>query len=70
MANLVSLVEEQAEVGKDNPELLPPVTVLELPQEVARQLVLCRGGQSKFRHSLLEEMFIHRVSDLWLCARE
>lgn len=53
MANLVSLVEEQAEVGKNNPEFLPPITVLELPQEVARQLVLYRGGQTKFRHALL-----------------
>lgn len=31
---LVSLVEEQAEVGENNPEFLPAVTVLELPQEV------------------------------------
>jgi len=36
----VGLVEEQAEVGEDHPELLPAVTVLELPQQVTRQLVL------------------------------
>lgn len=29
---LVRLVEKQAEVGEDNPELLPAVAVLELPQ--------------------------------------
>lgn len=28
---LVRLVEKQAEVGEDNPELLPAVAVLELP---------------------------------------
>lgn len=33
--HLVSFVEEQAEVGKDHPELLPAVTVLELPQQVS-----------------------------------
>lgn len=31
---LVSLVEEQAEVGEHNPKFLPAITVLELPQEV------------------------------------
>lgn len=36
----MSLVEEQAEVGEDHPELLPAVAVLELPQEVTGQLVL------------------------------
>lgn len=30
--HLVRLVEKQAEVGEDHPELLPAVTVLELPQ--------------------------------------
>lgn len=30
--HLVRLVEEQAEVGEDHPELLPAVAVLELPQ--------------------------------------
>lgn len=29
---LVRLVEKQAEVGEDDPELLPAVAVLELPQ--------------------------------------
>jgi len=38
----VSLVEEQAEVGEDHPEFLPAVAVLELPQQVTRQLVLRR----------------------------
>ena len=33
-ANLVSLVEEQAEVGENHPEFLPAVAVLELSQEV------------------------------------
>lgn len=32
---LVSLVKEQTEVGENNPEFLPTVAVLELPQEVA-----------------------------------
>ena len=30
--HLVRLVEKQAEVGEDHPELLPAVAVLELPQ--------------------------------------
>ena len=30
--HLVGLVEEQAEVGEDHPQLLPAVAVLELPQ--------------------------------------
>lgn len=37
---LVGLVEEQTEVGEDHPQFLPAVTVLKLPQQVARQLVL------------------------------
>lgn len=41
--DLVGLVEEEAEVGEDDPELLPAVTVLELPQQVTRQLVLRQG---------------------------
>lgn len=32
VVHLVRLVEEQAEVGEDHPELLPAVAVLELPQ--------------------------------------
>lgn len=31
MSDLVSLIEEQAEVGENNPEFLPAITVLELP---------------------------------------
>lgn len=41
-AHLVGLVEEQAEVGEDHPQLLPAVAVLELPQQVSRQLILQR----------------------------
>lgn len=33
--HLVGLVEEQAEVGEDHPELLPAIAVLELPQQVS-----------------------------------
>ena len=40
----MGLVEEQAEAGEDHPELLPAVAVLELPQQVPRQLVL-HGSQ-------------------------
>ena len=43
--DLVSLVEEQAEVGEDDPELLPAVAVLELPQQVTRELVLFAGTE-------------------------
>jgi hypothetical protein len=28
-------IEEQAEVGKDHPELLPAITVLELSQQIS-----------------------------------
>lgn len=52
----MSLVEEQAEVGENNPEFLPAVTVLELPQEVTGELVLHRGRQQR--------MFQVRQSDL------
>lgn len=31
VVHLVRLIEEQAEVGEDHPELLPAVAVLELP---------------------------------------
>lgn len=37
---LVRLVEEEAEVGEDYPQLLPPVAVFEFPQQVPRQLIL------------------------------
>ncbi len=46
-ADLVSLVEEQAEVGENNPEFLPAVTVLELPQEVTWELVLHRWKEQQ-----------------------
>lgn len=44
-SNLVGLVEKEAEVGEDHPEFLPPVTVLELSQQVPGELVLERDGQ-------------------------
>lgn len=31
----MSLIEEQAEVGEYNPQLLPAITVLEFPEEIA-----------------------------------
>lgn len=34
-AYLMCLIEEQAEVGKDHPELLPAITVLELSQQIS-----------------------------------
>lgn len=34
------LVEEEAEVGKHDPEFLPAVAVLELSQKISRELVL------------------------------
>lgn len=41
----MGLVEKEAEVGEDHPELLPPVTVLELSQQVPGELVLEEDGQ-------------------------
>lgn len=38
--NLKIFVEEQTEIGEDDPELLPTVAVLELPQQISTQLVL------------------------------
>jgi hypothetical protein len=43
LSNLEGFVEVEAEVGEDNPELLPAVAVLELSQQVAGQLVLQRS---------------------------
>ncbi len=40
--HLEGFVEEKAEVGEDDPQLLPAVAVLELAQQVAAQLVLQR----------------------------
>ena len=37
---LEGLVEEETEVGEDDPQLLPSIAVLELTQQVATQLVL------------------------------
>lgn len=45
--DLVSLVEEQAEVGENDPEFLPAIAVLELPQEVTWELVLHRGKEQQ-----------------------
>lgn len=36
-------VEEQTEVGENDPEFLPAVAVLELPQQVSRELVLAQN---------------------------
>lgn len=48
-ADLMCLIEEQAEVGENDPEFLPTVTVLELPQEVTRELVLQRKEEKGTR---------------------
>ena len=37
---MVCFIEEEAEVGEYDPQFLPPVAVLELPQQIATQLVL------------------------------
>lgn len=36
----MSFIEEQAEVGEDHPELLPAIAVLELSQQISRELIL------------------------------
>lgn len=36
------LVEEQAEVSEDDPQFLPAIAVLELPQQIPRELVLAQ----------------------------
>lgn len=41
--HLVCFVEEQAEVGEDDPQFLPAIAVLELPQQVSRELVLAQN---------------------------
>lgn len=46
-AHLVCFVEEQAEVGEDDPQFLPAVAVLELPQQVSRELVLAQNKKKK-----------------------
>lgn len=46
---LVRFIEEHAEVGEHNPKLLPPVAVLEFPQEVSRQLILKQIRSSQIR---------------------
>jgi hypothetical protein len=37
---LKRLVEKETEVGENNPELLPTITVFELTQEVPTKLIL------------------------------
>ena len=39
----VRFVKEQAKVGKDDPELLPTVAILEFPQQKSTKLVLKRN---------------------------
>lgn len=60
LTDLVGLVEEQAEVGEHHPQLLPAVTVLELPQEVTRQLVLQQWDK---RAGEAGESLVNRNSD-------
>lgn len=45
---LMGLVEKQAEVCEDHPQLLPAIAVLELPQQVAGQLIL--HGYAEVQH--------------------
>lgn len=45
MPHLMGFVEEQAEVGKNNPEFLPAVAVFELSEQVARELVLSEAKE-------------------------
>lgn len=42
-AHLVRFVEEQTEIGEDDPQFLPAIAVLELPQQVSRELVLAQN---------------------------
>lgn len=42
----MGLVEEQAEVGENDPKLLPTVGVLELAQKITAQLILLRKKKS------------------------
>ena len=44
---LMALVEKEAEVSEDHPQLLPAVAVLELPQQEPTQLVLFGPEKSK-----------------------
>ena len=44
---LEGFVEVEAEVGEHDPELLPAVAVLELAQQVTRQLVLQSALQTE-----------------------
>lgn len=67
-AHLVRLVEEQAEVGEDHPQLLPAVAVLELPQQVSRQLILerCKTvnlNQGKWKMSTPLDMYRTLIFD-------
>lgn len=48
----VRFVKEQAKVGKDDPELLPTVAILEFPQEKSAKLVLKRTKRMKHKRVL------------------
>lgn len=37
---LVCLVKEKAKTGEDHPQSLPAITVLKLPKQITRELVL------------------------------
>jgi len=38
--HLIAFVEEETEIGENDPQLLPSTRVLELPQQKSTQLVL------------------------------
>lgn len=55
---LICFEEEEAEVGEDDPQLLPAIAVLELPQEVPTQLVLKGQGHSSAQgHNVICKLF-------------
>lgn len=55
---LICFEEEEAEVGEDDPQLLPAIAVLELPQEVPTQLVLKSQGHSSAQgHNVICKLF-------------
>ena len=47
---MMGFVEEQAELGEDDPQLLPPVRILELPQQVPAHVVAQRHHVVAARH--------------------
>lgn len=62
----MGLIEEQAEVGEDHPELLPAVAVFELPQQVSRQLILQRRRKtmSSTQKGTFRQMYIAVTVDI------